>query len=304
MFVRSLIIKWLRLSLVMVRRQVICWHSTSPKSNSKVVSTDKHSVTSHGKSHKKLPATCQTDVCLISQQVRLCKLGFLSTQQELVCLILSYDVCMLGPKIRLSANQVRSRVLCTFKSGQCLSLGFPPAALLDCSWSHVNLFFFRCRRVRGLHRGASACRAPAGATPERGPGHGFWGREADMADRKGQGHPLPEGAAGQLLRHVSPQWSAGEGTAPAEGRQRARRRRRRRCRRRRRKQKWVTGKRSARAEEWEWKARGQTFLRFAVDRENWIFWNLNVTHLQCKLCSPCSLVSMEAHICKEKKEKK
>lgn len=191
-------------------------------------------------------------------------------------------------------NQVRSRVLCTLKSSQCISLCFP--------YGYAGLYLkpckpLRCRRVRGPDRGASACRAPAGATPERSPGHGFRGREADMAGRKEQGHPLPEGAAGQLFRDVPPQWSTGEGTAPPEGRQRARRRRRR-------EQKRDIGKRSARAEQWEngWKTRGETFLWVAVDRENWIIWNLNVTYLQCKL-SPCIMFSTEEH-CPPQKGKK
>lgn len=37
-----------------------------------------------------------------------------------------------------------------------------------------------------------------------------------MADGEGQGHPIPEGAAGQLRGDVPPQRSAGEGAAPAE----------------------------------------------------------------------------------------
>lgn len=52
-----------------------------------------------------------------------------------------------------------------------------------------------------------------------------------MADGEGQGHPLPEGAAGQLLRDVPPQRGAGEGAASAEGRQR-----------RGREQRWDDGK--------------------------------------------------------------
>lgn len=62
-----------------------------------------------------------------------------------------------------------------------------------------------CRRGRGFHGGASARGAPAGAAPERGPGLGLRGGEADVADGEGEGHPIPEGAAGQLLRDVPPQ---------------------------------------------------------------------------------------------------
>lgn len=66
------------------------------------------------------------------------------------------------------------------------------------------------------HRRASACRAPAGAPAERGPGHGLRRGAPHVADGKGQSHPLPEGAAGQLPGDVPPQRRPREGTATAQ----------------------------------------------------------------------------------------